>query len=143
MRKKRRKIGTVKKVPRKIKKKVVKKDPLPRPYNSGTQTNAMFWGMIRAALRRVSMIRWTPTKEVRHRSRIPYVGPNKKRKYSYICEMCEGEFDAKNTAVHHIIPCGTLTCAADLEGFVTRLFCEKEHLMLICNKCHDGIHEKT
>lgn len=129
--------------PRKIKgAKKPKRVVLPKPYNSGTQTNAMFWGMIRATLRRLGMMRWIPTKEVRLRARIAYKGPNKRRKYSYICEMCKGEFDAKNTSVHHIIPCGTLACAADLEGFVTRLFCEKEHLMLICNKCHDKVHDK-
>ena len=143
MRKKRRKTGTVKKTPVKRKKKVAKKKVLlPRPYNAGTQTNSMFWGMIRSSLRRLSMMRWVPTKEVRQKARIAYVGPNKKRKYSYVCEMCKREFDAKSTSVHHIIPCGTLTCATDLPDFITKLFCEKEFLMLICNKCHDEVHKE-
>lgn len=140
-----RKKKIVKKVAKPRKKKVAKKPKkalLPKPYNAGTQTNAMFWGMIRAALRRLGMMRWIPTKEVRLRARIAYKGTNKRRKYSYVCEMCKAEVDAKNSSVHHKIPCGTLTCAADLEGFVTRLFCEKEHLTLICNKCHDKVHEK-
>lgn len=145
MRKRKRKVGSVKKTPKKIvkrKKRTAKKPKVPRPLNAGTQSTAMFWGMIRAALRRVSMIRWLPTREVRQKARVPYVGPNKKRKYSYVCEMCSAEVDAKNSSVHHKVPCGSLTCSADVEGFVTRLFCEKEGLMLICNKCHDKIHEK-
>jgi 5-methylcytosine-specific restriction endonuclease McrA len=42
--------------------------------------------------------------------------------------------------VDHIHPAGSLNCAADLPGFVERLFCEQDNLQVLCESCHD---EKT
>lgn len=128
-----------------VKKKAVAKKratKVPRTRNSGTFTEAMFWGWIRSSLRKRAMRGWKPISDVRNRARISYVGENKRRKYSYICEECGGEFDGKQVAVHHIEECGSLTCAADLEGFVERLFCEVDGLALLCSKCHNKKHEK-
>jgi hypothetical protein len=36
-----------------------------------------------------------------------------------------------------MVPAGSLNCAADLPGFVERLFCEKEHLQVLCESCHN------
>jgi len=95
--------------------------------------------MIRHLLRRRTIF-WLPILEVRNAARIPYKGPNKRRKYSYICEKCKGEFAGNQVNVHHKIEAGSLTCAEDLPGFVSRLFCEKEDLCLLCLNCHDAEH---
>lgn len=88
------------------------------------------------------MISWKPISIVRNKQRIPYTGPNKRQRYSYICTQCKEEFSGKNVAVHHILECGSLTCAEDLPGFVERLFCEESGLILLCSGCHDKLHKK-
>jgi hypothetical protein len=40
-------------------------------------------------------------------------------------------------AVDHIIPCGALSCANDLPGFVERLFIEVDGLQILCDICHN------
>ena len=85
---------------------------------------------------------WKPISAVRKAAQVPYIGPNKRQKYSYICNRCGGTFSAKEINIHHTIPCGTLTRAEDLPGFVTRLFCEKDQLECICLNCHDKAHLK-
>lgn len=108
--------------------------------NSGTMTEQAFWNMLRHTLRRRSIF-WLPITQTRNDSRIPYKGPDKRRKFSYICEECNKEFPGKDVHVHHITPCGSLQNAADLPGFVSRLFCEKDGLKLLCKWCHEKQHE--
>jgi len=62
---------------------------------------------------------------------------NKRQKFEYQCNICKGWFSEKNVAVDHIIPAGSLNCAADLPGFVERLFVEEEGLQCLCNNCHE------
>ena len=71
-----------------------------------------------------------------------YKGTNKRQKFEYQCSKCKQWFPEKKVAVHHIIPVGTLTCAADLPGFVERLFCEVDSLAVLCDDCHKKIHEQ-
>ncbi len=125
-------------VTRKIKKPRVLKE---KPFAEGTMTNAAFFGMLRAFLRSKSRF-WPPIKICRDRAKEKYVGPNKRRKWSYKCESCKGLFDVKNVAVHHIVDCGSLKSFEDLTGFTKRLFVDSDKLVLLCNKCHDKIHNK-
>jgi hypothetical protein len=119
---------------------VKRKSRVEKPFNSGTMSSSMFFNWIRQMLRRKSMY-WRPIGEVRNACRIPYKGPNKRRKWSYICSGCKGVFEHSQVAVHHIEECGTLTKYEDLPGFVQRLFCEKDGLILLCGKCHDDKHK--
>lgn len=123
-----------------IKGKRKKRQKVAKTMNSGTMTPAQFWQMIRHVLRKRTMF-WLPIIQRKNDARVPYKGPNKKRKYSYICEGCGKEFSAKQVNVHHTIPAGELNKPEDLPGFVTRLFCEKDKLKLLCEKCHDKEHE--
>lgn len=59
-------------------------------------------------------------------------------KYEYQCNECKGWFPDKQINVDHIIPAGTLTCSADLAGFIERLFCEQDNLQVLCTGCHDA-----
>lgn len=122
-------------------KKKPRKNALPKTRNGETMSESAFFGWLRQILRRAS-INWKPIQQVRKEAQVPYKGVNKRRKFSYICSHCKGEFDAKSCCVHHKIECGSLKSFADLSGFAERLFCEKEHLELICNSCHSKHHEK-
>ena len=135
----------------KRKKKVAKKSPKKKkikPFADGTLSSVGFFGMIRSALRKRTMY-WKPIAICRNRARIPYIGTNKLRKWTYVCEGCQGHFMGTEVAVHHKIPAGTLTRFEDLAGFVERLFCDSKDLMLVCTverngekSCHDLEHEK-
>lgn len=118
-----------------------RKNSIPKIRNQGTMTEAMFWNWIRQLLRRKSMY-WKPISKVKNDAKVPYVGENKRRKFSYICSKCKHEFASTEVNVHHIIPCGTLTCSQDLGIFVENLFCEEDKLILLCSGCHDKEHKK-
>lgn len=107
-----------------------------RTRNNGTQTEAAFWGTIRAVLRQASRW-WKPIAEAKRRARRHYIGPNKRQKIAYECNSCKKLFMDKEVSIDHIIPVGTLKCAEDLPGFVTRLFCEADGLQCLCTSCHD------
>lgn len=135
----------VKKVPKKTRK--VKKI-IEKPFADGSMSSSAFFGFIRSALRQKSRF-FKSINNCRLNNRIPYIGPNKRRKWTYICQECGGHFDSKEVAVHHIIPAGTLTTFEDLPLFVKNLFCNSDKLKLVCNvskngkkSCHDLQHEK-
>jgi 5-methylcytosine-specific restriction endonuclease McrA len=115
---------------------VVKKSKLIKTRNGGTMTNAMFWSFIRSALRQKSRW-WRPITQCKMASRRPYKGTNKRQKFEYQCNQCKNWFPDKETAVDHKIPAGSLNSGDDLKGFVERLFCEQEHLQVLCKTCHD------
>lgn len=104
----------------------------------GLWTEARYWSFIRSALRR-TFVRWPPNYQARNAARKPYCGPAKNQKWEYECAMCKGWFPMKATQLDHINPCGQLKSAADLEGFVTRLFCEADGLRVLCKPCHKTI----
>ena len=99
-------------------------------------TESSFWSFIRSALRQKSRW-WKPILAAKAKVKRPYIGSNKKQKFEYQCNECKHWFAEKNINVDHIIPAGTLKSAEDLPGFVERLFCEEEHLQVLCNTCHD------
>ena len=107
-----------------------------RTRNAGTMTESAFWGMIRAALRQKSRW-WKPITQCKMKARRVYKGPNKRQKFEYQCNVCKGWFPEKKVNIDHIIPAGSLRCAADLPGFVERLFCEINNLQCICETCHN------
>src|SRR5690348_4737622 len=100
-----------------------KKPKIEKPFCDGKMSNAAFFGMIRSLLRKRTMF-WKPITECKNRQKIKYTGPNKLRKWSYICQECSKEYDSKGVSVHHKIPAGELKSFLDLPGFVERLFCD-------------------
>jgi Pyruvate/2-oxoacid:ferredoxin oxidoreductase delta subunit len=125
-------------VEKKVKKAVVKKTRVlkEKPRAGGTMTESAFWSFIRSALRQKSRW-WAPITQVKLAARRPYTGPNKRQKFEYMCKECEAYFPEKDINVDHMIPAGALNNGADLEGFVNRLFCEGEHLQVLCETCHN------
>jgi hypothetical protein len=118
------------------KKRASRKPRVARPRNAGTMTESAFWSFIRSALRQKSRF-WRPILQCKLEARRPYKGPNKRQKFEYLCNDCKKWYPEKKINVDHMVPAGSLNCAADLPGFVERLFCEKEHLQVLCETCHD------
>ena len=112
------------------------KQRVPRTRNHETMTESAFWGMIRSALRRRTIM-WKPVSAAKLLARRKYVGTNKRRKWEYQCAKCKNYFADKEVAVDHIVPAGTLKCSADLPLFVDNLFIEVGGLQVLCNTCHD------
>jgi len=126
---------------RTVKKKVVT-SRVPKPRNNGSMSEAAFFGWLREKLRRASMY-WKPINVVKKEAQVPYVGENKRRKFSYVCSECKGHFASDEVVVHHIVECGSLKSFADLPGFAERLFVEKDGLAVLCRGCHDKTHNKN
>jgi len=125
-----------------MKKKTVKRTPRVKAVkvrNAGTMTESAFWSFIRSALRQKSRW-WKPITECKMKARRAYKGPSKRQKFEYQCNSCKAWFPEKQINVDHIKPAGSLNCAADLAGFVERLFCEQDNLQVLCESCHN---EKT
>lgn len=120
------------KKPIKKKKRILK----PRTRNAGTMTEAMFWTMIRSALRHRSRF-WKPIALAKQKAKRKYKGPNRRQKVEYQCNECKNWFPDKMVSVDHIEPAGRLQCFNDIAGFVERLFCEVEGLQVLCDTCHD------
>ena len=120
------------------KKKVAKprKNAAPKTRNSGTMTEAGFWGFIRSSLRQKSRW-WKPIGEAKQAAKRAYKGRGNQRKWEYQCAECLNWFPDKEVNVDHRIPAGTLRCADDLPGFVERLFCEVDNLQVLCQGCHN------
>jgi 5-methylcytosine-specific restriction endonuclease McrA len=98
------------------------------------QTNFYTW--LRSGLRKLSR-RWPPIFEALAAAKVPYIGDNKRRKFSYICAECTGEFDAKSVSVDHITPAGQLNNKEDIADFVEKLFCDASGLQVLCDECHN------
>ena len=116
--------------------KVARKSRVAKPYNSGTMSSSAFWGFIKSALRQKSRW-WKPVREVKLAARRPYCGPKKQQRWEYQCACCKGWFADKETQVDHITPVGSLKGPEDLAGVVSRMFCEKDGLQVLCDQCHD------
>lgn len=124
---------------RAVKKKVTN-PKVPRTRNGGTMTESAFWSSIRSALRQKSRW-WVPIKLVKENAKRAYKGPNKLQKWEYQCAKCKEWFKDKEIAVDHVVECGELRCAADVPGFIERLFLEDLNgYQCLCKACHN---EKT
>ena len=118
------------------KKKKAARKKVDKPRNAGTLTESAFWSFIRSGLRQKSRF-WKPITQCKMAARRTYKGPNKRQKFEYQCNVCDGWFPEKKINIDHVIPAGTLRCANDLPGFVERLFCEIDNLQCICESCHN------
>jgi hypothetical protein len=119
---------------------MAKRKLLDRPYSSGTLTSAGFFGMIRSALRRLS-IRWKPRNDYLLSVRRPKVGGGRS-KWEYECQICKSWFIRAHIEVDHILACGSLKSFDDIGPFVQRLLCEKDGFRALCKGCHNQITQK-
>lgn len=116
--------------------KATRKPKAPKTRCGGTMTEAAFWSFIRSALRQKSR-RWKPIYDCLNAAKRPNKSNNKRLKYEAQCAECKGWFPLADVSVDHVVATGSLRSMEDLPGFVSRLFCEKEGLQVLCNdKCH-------
>jgi len=112
-----------------------KTDRVPRTRAGGTWTEAAFWGYLRSGLRQLSK-RWPPRRQALIDARVPYEGPNTRRKWEYLCAKCKRLHHGRHVQVDHVVPCGSLRSWEDLAPFAQRLFCEVEGFQVLCKSCH-------
>jgi hypothetical protein len=96
---------------------------------------------IRSNLRLASR-KWGPIQQAKANARKPYVGDNKRQKWTYLCDACGEWFKGSETAVHHKHPCGTLKDWCDIEMFARNLFVEADGFRVLCTECHADVHAK-
>lgn len=102
-----------------------------------TWSEAALFGFIRSGLRQLSR-RWPPLVEILRAKRVPYTGPNKRRKWHIQCEVCGQFYFLDEVQVNHRVPCGQLKSFADISGFCERLFVEQNGLSVLCELCHNS-----
>jgi 5-methylcytosine-specific restriction endonuclease McrA len=111
-------------------------------YNDEEWTAARFRSFVISALRTATR-RWPPKFKA---LKAAYVGRKTNKKTNkmamhYACASCAIHFVAKDVQVDHIFPVvNPKTGFVDWETYISRLFCEKENLQVLCKPCHS---EKT
>jgi ribosomal protein S26 len=60
----------------------------------------------------------------------------------FTCSKCKEAFPQKSVEVNHIIPVVPVTGFDDWNGVIERMFCEKEHLEVVCKVCHKIITQQ-
>ena len=106
-----------------------------KPFCNKSMTTSAFFGMIRSALRRLSL-HWKPRGSYLQRMRRPYTGDNKRLKWEYQCVACKDWYPQKEVEVDHIVSVGSIKSFDDIGGFVRRLFVEEEGYQILCKPCH-------
>ena len=98
-------------------------------------SEAKYWGFIRSCLRRAFQ---------RYPNKYRTQASAKRVGGKYECNLCKKEFRAKDVAVDHIVPCGTLKSFEDLAVFADNMFCEIKGLQILCKACHKTktLHER-
>lgn len=103
----------------------------------GTMTEAQWLAWIRSALRS-RWLRWLPRAQALEAARVPYNGPNKRRKYSYRCAICgKDDFSGSEVQVDHFPrDAGSIKSIDDIGNFCNNLFCEVDNLRVLCLEDH-------
>lgn len=104
-----------------------------------TDSSKGIYGRITSAFRRMWMIYSSERKAKLKDNIVRRKNPKTGRYKNYnVCEDC-GKL-IENPQVHHTIPVGSLKDGAD--SFLTRLFCHRKYLKILCVECHNKIHGK-
>jgi 5-methylcytosine-specific restriction endonuclease McrA len=104
-------------------------------------TTSRKFSFIRSALRRAFM-RWPANYEARNAVRRASQSSNPRLKWEFQCAQCGKWWPAKETHIHHIVPCGSLKDFKDLGAFAERLFVGADGLELLCKGCHKIKHKQ-
>jgi hypothetical protein len=55
----------------------------------------------------------------------------------FMCAICKSDFPQKEVAVDHVIPVVDPRVGfTSWDNFISRLFCSKDNLQVLCNPCH-------
>lgn len=109
----------------------------PKTRCDGTMSESEYLTWIRSALRSKSL-RWPPRNNALLAARVKYVGSNTRRKWSYVCAICNNLFENKQVVVdHHPHAAGSIKTVQDIGPFAERLYCDRSNLRVLCKNCHD------
>lgn len=108
-----------------------------RRYNGGDWTSARFNSFVKSALRSASQ-RWPPKyKTLNEAYTETKTNPKSGRQAKFFkCARCLDHFVSKDVEVNHIVPVVPTSGFDSWDGVVARMFCEKEHLEVLCKPCH-------
>ena len=105
----------------------------PEKTRNGNQwTEARYNSFVKGGLRSASQ-RWPPKYETLNAACVGQrINPKSGRLAKfYTCNSCKDDFVAKD-----ILPVVLTSGFDSWEGVVARMFCEKEHLEVLCKPCH-------
>ena len=103
-------------------------------YNDGQWTVGRFNSFVTSILRSGSR-RWGPKYSTLNDAKTEKkINPKSGRLAQHFkCNVCQGEFTAKDVQVDHITPIGY---DKSWDEFIDGLFCERENLQVLCTDCH-------
>lgn len=109
-----------------------------RPYNSGTLSEAEFFGKIRSALRNVFRYWKVMQLVLKNASRPSEDKTNKRLKTQYQCNHCKKWFKRSDVHIDHIVPAGSLKSYDDIVPFIKNLTSDDiDNYQILCKKkCH-------
>lgn len=105
--------------------------------NASTWSESRYWSGVRSALRKLFRFNWLPAKLALEAARRRYTGLNKLQKWEFQCALCKLWFLRKDVELDHVVPCGSLRCASDIQAFLERLHPEDINAYaVLCKPCH-------
>jgi hypothetical protein len=107
---------------------------VPRTRNGGTQTESMYWGMIRSALRTIWIRHWQPRKDALNAAKRQYKGTNKRRKWEYKCAISGKYYPLNKVEVDHKKGNLSLRCKEDIIQFIESLLTEDVNELQVISK---------
>lgn len=114
-----------------------------KPHNNGEWTTARYHSFIKSALRSASQ-RWPPRYAVLNAAKQGKKINAKTGRLAehYLCAACREAFPAKEVQVNHKIPVVPVSGFDSWDGVISRLYCEAEHLEVLCIPCHKAITQQ-
>jgi len=106
-------------------------------YNSGKWTQARFNSFVKSVLRSGTRS-WPPKWDVLNEAKTGKKVNQKTGRIAehYRCAACNNEFPAKEVQVDHKDPIVPVSGFTNWDVVILNLFCEKEHLQVLCKTCH-------
>lgn len=109
------------------------------PYCNHTMTKAELFGRILSFARQGTKF-WPPAQQKLIEGRRKYTGDDKRIKWEYQCELCNGWFLKRKTKpnieIDHIVPCGGMNDWDKIVGWYQRAYVDTEGYQRICSICH-------
>lgn len=109
-------------------------------YNGGQWTQARYNSFVKSALRSASQ-RWPPKYETLNSACVGTKINHKTGRMAkhYKCNACKDDFPAKDVEVNHILPIVPVSGFDSWDGVISRMFCEKDGLEVLCKPCHKEV----
>ncbi len=102
---------------------------------SNTKTEAEFFSWIRSNCRKMTT-RWKPRFDKLAEGKRKSESDNKRLKWEYSCEECEGWFPGSQIEIDHIVPCGGLNGWDKILPWFKNALVEIDGYQRLCKTCH-------